>query len=345
MEEQMKLVILDSDYEYLKPLEEALIRRLSDRVQIQIITDPAYADVFFHTPRTIDVLVVDEHFYGPYLDEHTIGQILVLVPGIEIMPKLPKNVRQLVKYIPEEEILKAIEKMLKAETKEREGEDPSGRQETRVAAVYSPAGGCGKSLAAVALARKMQRLDVPVLLIGCDSMQSFSVYLSQEVYADETLAEKLKDPEEDTYWNILQNIRREELTCLLPFEKPLYAMGIGLRELENLLSILKEKGDFACIILDLGSEASEKNFRLMEAADVRILVTQANQEAAGKMRKLQKNRNLMAGRETFLLCNQYGMDHSGAAGTAQAEVLPLYPDWESAMEDPLFYRLALQIME
>ena len=67
MEEQLKLVILDSDYEYLKPLEEALIRRFSDQVQIQIITDPAYADVFFHTTRSIDVLVVDEHFYGPYL--------------------------------------------------------------------------------------------------------------------------------------------------------------------------------------------------------------------------------------------------------------------------------------
>lgn len=344
MEEQLKLVILDSDYEYLKPLEEALIRRFSDQVQIQIITDPAYADVFFHTTRSIDVLVVDEHFYGPYLDEHSIGHILVLVPGIEISPHLPEHVKQLVKYIPENEILASIEKMLETVSRERKEAEPAVRPDTRVVAVYSPAGGCGKSLAAVALARKMQRLDVPVLLIGCDSMQSFSVYLDQEEYADEILAARLQEPEEDTYWYILQNIKRGPLTCLLPFEKPLYGMGIGLREIETLLSILKERQDFACIILDLGSEFSEKNQRLMEEADVRLLITQSSRAAARKMKKLQQNRNLLPGGETLMICNQYGTDHSSMSGETRQEVLPAYQDWETAMEDPVFYRIALQIL-
>ena len=232
------------------------------------------------------------------------------MPGIEISPHLPEHVKQLVKYIPENEILASIEKMLETVSRERKEAEPAVRPDTRVVAVYSPAGGCGKSLAAVALARKMQRLDVPVLLIGCDSMQSFSVYLDQEEYADEILAARLQEPEEDTYWNILQNIKRGPLTCLLPFEKPLYGMGIGLREIETLLSILKERQDFACIILDLGSEFSEKNQRLMEEADVRLLITQSSRAAARKMKKLQQNRNLLPGGETLMICNQYGTDHS-----------------------------------
>ena len=66
MGKKLKLVILDSDYEYLRPMEEELIRRFSGRTQMQIITDPAYAKVFFHTPRNIDLLVADAHFYGEY---------------------------------------------------------------------------------------------------------------------------------------------------------------------------------------------------------------------------------------------------------------------------------------
>lgn len=341
----MKLVIYDSDYDYLKSLEEKLIRRFSDRVQIQMITDPSYGEVFFRTPRNIDVLVVDEHFYGPYLEEHDIGQILVLVPGIEISTELPEYVQQLVKYVPEEEFFGAIEKLLEAKRREQQEEAAPGRGKTRVIAVYSAAGGCGKSLTAVALARKLQRLDAPALLIGCDGLQSFSVYLNPEEYAEEILAEKLKEPDEDTYWNILQNIQRKELTCLRPFSKPLYSLGIGLRELENLLSLLKEKQDFSYLILDLGSEFNEKNCRLMEEADVGVFITQANQAAAKKMWKFRKSLPLISGKETYVLCNQYGTDRTGIAGETQLEMLPQYPRWEEALEDPVFYRIALEILD
>ncbi len=345
MKEQMKLVILDSDYDYLKPLEEELIRRFSDRIQIQIITDPGYADGFFHAPRNIDLLVVDEHFYGPYLDEHNIGQILVLVPGIEMLAGLPDHVNQMVKYAPEEELFANIEKLLEAERREKQETAPAGRGETRVIAVCSPVGGCGKSLTAIALARKIQRLDAPVLLVGCDSMQSFSVFLKPEEYADEILAEKLKEPDEDTYWNILQNIQRKDLTCLLPFAKPLYSLGIGLRELENLIAILKEKQDFSYIILDLGGEFNERNCRLVEEADAVVFVTQSNRAAAKKMWKLRKSLKLISGKETYLLCNQFGTDHTGIAGESQLEMLPQYPQWEQALEDPVFYRIALEILD
>ena len=60
MERELRLVIIDSDYGYIKQMEEALIRRFRSRAQIQIITDPAYLDVYFRTPRTIDILVADQ---------------------------------------------------------------------------------------------------------------------------------------------------------------------------------------------------------------------------------------------------------------------------------------------
>lgn len=345
MGKKLNLVILDSDYEYLRPMEEELIRRFSGRAHIQIITDPAYAKVFFHTSRNIDLLVADAHFYGSYLEEHAIRRILILVPGIEIERKVPEHVMQIVKYLPYKEILTAVDRNLTELEKEKEEVQPVQKPDTRVIAVYSPVGGCGKSLVAAALCRKMQKLDIPALLIGCDSLQSFSVYLDKEEYAEKSLADELKDPGEDTYWKILQNIKRGELTCLKPFEKALFAEGIGARELKTLVSILREKKDFDAVILDIGSELNEKSQKLMEAADVLVVVTQASRTAAKKIRRLQKNKGLMPNLESCIVCNQYGADESRDPGWKPSEVLPEYPDAESAMEDPIFYRLSFRIME
>ena len=345
MGKKLKLVILDSDYEYLRPMEEELIRRFSGRTQMQIITDPAYAKVFFHTPRNIDLLVADAHFYGEYLEENSIRRILVLIPGIEIQRKVPEHVTQIVKYLPYKEILDMIERKITELEKEKEEVAPVRKPDTKVIAVYSPVGGCGKSLVAAALCRKMQRLDIPALLVGCDSLQSFSVYMDKEEYAQESLAEELRDPGEDTYWNILQNIKREELACLLPFEKALPALGVGAREMKNLISILKENKDFDAVILDIGSELSEKSQKIMEEADLLVVVTQSSRTAARKIRRLQKNKTLMPNLESCVICNQYGADGSKDPGWKPSEVLPEYPNGESAMEDPIFYRLAFQIME
>ena len=99
------------------------------------------------------------------------------------------------------------------------------------------------------------------------------------------------------------------------------------------------------MILDIGSELSEKSQKIMEEADLLVVVTQSSRTAARKIRRLQKNKTLMPNLESCVICNQYGADGSKDPGWKPSEVLPEYPNGESAMEDPIFYRLAFQIME
>ena len=343
MERELRLVVADSDYEYIKPMEEELIRRFRSRAQIQIITDPAYLDVYFHTPRTIDVLVADQSLFGDYLQGHTIHHILLLVPEVEIGKTFPDRVKAMMKYLPYEEILQAIEEFMKPEAEEIKEAVVPQKQETKVVAVYSPIGGCGKSLVALALARKLKKLDQTVLLAGCDSLQSFSAYLRTAEYADEKLAEKLKNPEEDTYWTILQNIGQEEISYILPFEKNMPSLGIGTDEIKWLVELLRQKKDFAYVILDLGSELNEQTLALMEASDVYVLVMEANRISNKKMWRLQKNIDLLPKKECFMISNQYHMDGMRVSGQGLFGVLAKYETSEKAMEDPVFYRMALEL--
>jgi MinD-like ATPase involved in chromosome partitioning or flagellar assembly len=344
MEQEIRLVLIDSDYEYIRTLEEELIRRFASRARIQIITDPAYVETFFHTTRTVDVLLADRNFCGPYLDEHTVRHILLLAPEIEIGQEYPEKVKVLMKYLPVEEIMQAVEEAVaEEEAVPREELLPEEKPETRVISVYSPMGGCGKSLVAMALGRKLKKLDQSVLLIGCDTMQSFSAFMEEEEYADEALAEQLKAPGEETYWNILQNIGRKEISCLLPFEKTLPALGIGAAEMKNLISILKEKKDFSCLILDLGSSLDEQTLALMEESDAYVLITEPNTVSNRKMRRLQKNMELLPSKKCFMISNQYHMDGLRVPQHNLFGVLAGYEDYEEAMEDPVFYRIAMEI--
>ena len=59
MNKKHNLVIIDTDYEYVKSIEEDLIRRYADSVDVQILTDQSYIDEFFSVKREIDVLLVD----------------------------------------------------------------------------------------------------------------------------------------------------------------------------------------------------------------------------------------------------------------------------------------------
>ena len=108
MNKKHNLVIIDTDYEYVKSIEEDLIRRYADSVDVQILTDQSYIDEFFSVKREIDVLLVDQNNYGEYLSEHAIRQTFLMIPEIAIGQTIPANVRPMVKYLPKEEVFRAI---------------------------------------------------------------------------------------------------------------------------------------------------------------------------------------------------------------------------------------------
>ena len=110
-------------------LESELVRRFASRARIQIITDPAYADAYFRSARTINILVADSSFYGPQLEEHTIHHILLLAQEIGIEEEYPENIQRMMKYLPVDEIMQALEQFMEAEeTAQREEilPDPPG---------------------------------------------------------------------------------------------------------------------------------------------------------------------------------------------------------------------------
>ena len=344
MEELRQLVIIDTENSFLKDMEEEIIRRYADKTRIQILTEKNYTKEYLMEERHIDVLVVAGQDYEDDLQKHQIGRILLLKEEIGADKVYPDNVEVLLQFLPTEDFFHKLEEAFVSadgsESSEKPEENP---REVRVIAVYSPIGGCGKSLVAYALAKKLKKLDQKVLLVGCDPTQSVNVYYPSETYAKEDLAEKLIHPGEDTYWTILQNIEQDDISYLLPFEKNLPSLDVGMEEWKVLLSVLKENRDFDWIVLDVGSVLDRKMGALMTKIDYLILLTETNQIANRKMQKLLRDPDLLPKCECFLVANEYRTDGMRIASESVFGVISPYASWEEAVEDPVFYQIALKV--
>lgn len=341
MNRKHNLVIVDNDIDYVRQLEEALVPRLADRIEIHIITEEEYREAFFQEEQYIDLLMIDYDNYGEYLKEHVIKKTILMLPEIRFGMEIDDDVQVMMKYIPGKDVLKTITNTYD-QMDSNILDTHKNQKTTKIISVYSPIGGCGKSLISIGLSRKLQKLDQEVLLVGCDNMQSFAAFFEETSYADESLAEKLLCDAGDTYWTILDNIRERGCSYLKPFRKYLRELGLNKTIWANMLSLIKKKRNFDYIVLDLGSSMDEDIKDILDISDEILMITEPNTISARKMNKLLLNNEMLPKTQCLIISNQYHYDGLRFSPDAIFDTLGIYSYWEDALEDPIFYRLALE---
>ena len=346
--ERKLLLIACPNTEFIKTREEKLLQLIDGRADLRVITDKHYFIEYFSEMGSVDVLIIDRSFYEPYLEAQNINHMIVLNDEIPLaFESENENTTHInmMKYVSEEEFLEVVEKALVACEESAEGPDApaANADQLTVVAVYSPVGGCGVSTTALGLGRKLARLEEKVLVVGCDDMQSIGALLESRENADDELAAALKEPSEETYWTILKNICMEGVSCLMPFEQPLYTLGVGADEFITMLNILEKKRDFSYVILDLGSAFNDETFKLMKRADVNICVTEPVITSCRKLEKVFMNRQMMDYNPDYIVGNQHHSDHMRLDSDYLFGSIADYPTQAEALDDPLLYSLALEI--
>ena len=73
-----RVVIADTDENYIQSIELKFIEDFFDKVQLEIITDQEYFERLFMTPQSADILIVSEDLYDMSLQKHNIKNIFVM---------------------------------------------------------------------------------------------------------------------------------------------------------------------------------------------------------------------------------------------------------------------------
>lgn len=304
-----RIIVADTDESYLAALEENFIRLVGRRAELEFISDRGYFEAFCAAPQTAELLVVDEKLYTGELLRHNVNHLFVLTEeeGSGCTQELSaihiykySNIRDIF-----QELLYRSRDVLSEDERERE---------SQVIALYSAAGGSGKTCLGIGLAGALARMSKRVLYINTESVQDFACYLKDGSGLPREGYGAIRDDMQHIYRNIRHFIRREGFWYLPPLESTLDGMNLEFSLYKGLIAEAKDSREYDYILVDLEAGYAPERLALLQNADRAVMVVMQDHASACKTRYLLSNIECSDREKYRFVCCRYREQEENAYG-------------------------------
>ena len=299
-----RIIIADTDINYIIPLQLKFAEEFFDAIDLEIISDRGYFEELFASPQKADILVVSEELYDVSLQRHNISNIFLMTEQYEENQTAELNVDRIFKYTSIKEIFNEITgKSAGALKVQNESREP------RIVLVYSACGGTGKTTIALGIAAALTQNYKKVLYINAARLQTFQCRMENQapVTAGDVYA-RLAGAGENLYGEIKHVIRREEFFYLPPFKAAMMSLGIEYPVYFRIASSAKKSGEFDFIIIDADSAFDEDKAALLGLSDKVIIVTTQSLMSVTATNRLVSNINNITADKYLFVCNDFSKD-------------------------------------
>lgn len=304
-----RVIIADTDINYIIPLQLKFVKDYFNKLELEIITDQDYFDQLFSTPQSVDILIISDEMYTPYLQKHNILNIFLMTEQYDEGSTGELNVNRLFKYSSIKEIFNEI--IGKSAGVLNKGINII--TETQIILVTSANGGAGKTTVAMGMASCLTQNHKKVLYLNASRLQIFQNYLdnktsmsSQDVYA------KLINPSENVYEEIKHAIRYEHFYYLPAFRMALMSMGIQFNVYEKIVLSARKSKEYDYIIIDAESSLDEDMARLHDIADKVVVVMGQSASSVYATNTLITNLNGVSPERYIFVCNRFNKEQYNA---------------------------------
>lgn len=300
--ERPLIVLADTDENYLATLEYKLLEISEDgTVDFEFISDPGYFLIFFGTPRSAEIVAVDETFYTPELQKHNINSLFVFTKENEQPEREDEKVSYVFKYKSSKEIINeliaSIRPILTRQSKDTEI--------TKLISLCAAAGGTGKSSIGIGLAACLAQNFRKVLYINTESIQSFGHYLNDDSGLPSEAYRILREASGSVYKDVKHFIRREGFAYFPPISIVLDSLNLDFSFYTKLIRGAKESREYDVIIADLDSGYALPKMEIMRNSDKVIMVTKQDALSKCKLEYLIRNIDVYKKEKYIFLCNMY----------------------------------------
>lgn len=327
------IVIADTDVNYIAALETKFLRTLDGKVQLEIITDAAYFQEYFATPKTAEIVVAAQGLYTRELHRHNIANLFVLTEEEELGSTAELAVNHIYKYT----AMKEIFNELTYRSRDRLYGEEHASKETTVIGLYSAIGGAGKTSLGIGLAECLAQNHQRVLYINTESVQSFAYYLEDHSDMKMDGYRAIRDDRNHVYHNIRHFLRTEGFSYVPPFGATLDALNLDSGIFVNLVRTAKESRDFDYIIVDIESGYSRVGVELLEQSDKVLMVMRQDELSLYKTEYILRNLDVHDREKYLFICNQYKENKENAYnGSDLQKRFPLNEYVEYA-EEPIIH--------
>ena len=294
------IVIIDTDSDYLAPLEYKMIEEWDEKAEIEVITKLKYFNEFFSRPQNIFLLIINEFLYNEKIQKQNCRHVFVLTEDEHnVYPNIgDKKARFLYKYSSVREIYAEIIKDIHVNMEQIPVEY------TRLYTLYSICGGSGKTISGLGISSALHNLGKRVLYINTESFQDFNFYLEDKEYASRTFGYAMATKDSTLVQRLYLEIGNEEFDFLRPFEKTPLSYQITEGNYLELIRQIREMKKYDIIILEMSSDLTKEKLQIFEQSDKIINICMQSEEAAYKIEKLMSNINAKDEKWMFI-CNRY----------------------------------------
>lgn len=307
--EKPRILIADTDVNYIIPLQLKFVEDFFEKVDLEIIIDETYFNELFSTPQQIDILIISEALYTQSLLRHNITHVFLMTENQEEDVTSALNVNCIFKYTSIKEIFNEIigksEKLFDVKR--------SRKKETEIILLYSANGGVGKTTVAMGVSACLTQNYKRVLYINANHLQTFQRWLKNQTTISSTeIYEKLTNKNENAYEAIKHMIRKEQFQYVPPFKAALMSVGLDYSVYERIAIDAKQSKDFDYIIIDTDTVFDEEKAKLLHVADKVLIITEQTDASVYATNVLVSNINGMNNDKYVFICNNYNKEKENA---------------------------------
>lgn len=295
------VVIVDTDENYLATLENKFLEVLDEKIELEIISDNGYFTSFFSSPKTAEIVVIDERLYTRELNRHNISNLFILTDNIESGNTEELAVTRVFKYSG----IKEIFNELIYRSKDKLLGDNKESRETHVISFFSALGGSGKTSLSMGLAKSLALNHQKVLYINTESIQEFAYYLEEKSGMPNSGYRAMREDVNHIYESIKSFIRKESFYYVPPFLATLDSVNLDNSIYDKLIMGAKESKDYDFVIVDIDAGYSTEKMQLLQYADKVIMVMQQDAVSLFKTEILLNNIDLQEREKYMFICNKY----------------------------------------
>lgn len=325
------IILADTDDKYLVPLELKFVEELYEKIELEVITDPAYFHEYFSTPRKAEILVIGEELYSREIQKHNIADIFVLTEQSVKSETDDLAVNKIFKYTSIKEIFNQI----MFDSSSDLLADKKTSKETQVVLVYSAIGGAGKTTVALGVSACLSQNFKKVLYVDAEYVQNFQYYLTSKVNISSDAYREFSDTNELIYQNLKYQIRREMFDYLPPLGASLSSLNIRYSVYKHLIQAVKATKEYDYIVVDLDSVFNDEKAELLCLGDKVILLVKQDSYSAVKTDILLNNLNCSDNEKYIVVCNCFQSEKNNAllSGIHAKVIVNEYVEYMENCED------------
>lgn len=263
----IKLVIADENQSYIKALAQYLHEEYGQAFEVKCFTQKAVVQEYLSRGDAVDILLIESALFNEAMSHCNVRAIMFLK---DIQEQDPGE-NELYKYQKADSIVKRLLEVFDKISSHGAG-IVRNNYHTKLASVYSPVGGAGKTSVAYNLAYQYAMQGQKVLLISLESYASLSLFKRNDtarglMYLLYLVKNKVGNLQ--LKLNAMKAI--DENTNIHYIEREsniLEYKDIKLEDMELLMSFFREKSGYDAVIFDLDSTMNEMVLGAFKYSDV-----------------------------------------------------------------------------